>query len=94
MTMIDTEVERGGQRQKLFTTLYGMYLRCAVAGTWKVAWKAVRDVYAAKFDNIDMRDDEGRAVCANSKSIATVTVGVLSTDKLYLAVREEYVLDM
>lgn len=37
----DTEVERDGQRQKSLPTLYGRYMRRAVASVLSVAWEAV-----------------------------------------------------
>lgn len=69
MTNTDTRIGRDGRRQTLFSALYGRYLRRAVADILKVAWKAVKNVHAAKFDIDGMGDEEGKAVGWNSERI-------------------------
>lgn len=67
-------------------------MRRAVASILRVAWKVVKSVHAAGFDNERIENDEGRAVCENSERVATVAFWVQSAESLSLAVREEYFL--
>lgn len=53
-----TDVERGGQRQTLFTTLYERSLRRAVAAILKMAWKTSKNVYTATLDNDGMGSEK------------------------------------
>lgn len=50
------------------------------------------DVHAGEFDNHSTVNEKRRAGSANSKKIVTVTLWMPSAEKLYLGVREEYVL--
>lgn len=55
---MDTEIKPSGQRQTLFSTLYGRCPYHLVAGILKVAWKAVKNVHAAKFDTDHVKDEK------------------------------------
>lgn len=59
LTLIDNEVRRIGQRQTLFSALYGRFLRRAIASTLNVACNAVYGLQAAIFDIDRLRDKEG-----------------------------------
>lgn len=59
---MDTVVDRGGQKKTLPSTLYGRHMLRALAGTLKVAWKAVKDVHAEEFDIDGTGSKGGRMV--------------------------------
>lgn len=85
----NTELQRGGRRQKLFLTSCGRYLSRAAAGILKMAWEAIQNVRAANFESYVMGDEKRRAGCGSSERITTMTAWVPSVEKLYLAMREE-----
>lgn len=90
VTTMDAEAERGGHRQTLFPTFYAKHLPRAVNGILKTALEAVREIYAAEFENSGVRGEEGREVCGSFERRATTELRIPSTEMLHLAVRETY----
>lgn len=93
MATVNTEIGRGRHRQTFFSKVYGSYLRLAVADILKRVCKTVRDVHTLQFDYDGMRAEEKRAGCRNFGKTATVALGLISAEKLYLAVRRECFLE-
>lgn len=81
VTKKNTRVGRGRQRQALLTTLYGKYLRGAVAGILMLAVEMVKDVQATEFSIDDMGDERGRAVCENSERVASVAFSISPAER-------------
>lgn len=90
MTTPDTNTERGWKCRRLFSTIYGRYLRHAVVDTLMVPWEAVKDVHGAKLDKDGMENEERRALCENSERLTTLALWAASAEKLYSAMREKY----
>lgn len=59
---MDSEVERGGQKHTLLSTLCESYLRLAVADILKVAWRALKDVHAAESSNDGIQNENRKIV--------------------------------
>lgn len=92
VTTMDTKVGQSGQRQTLFTILYGRTLRRAVGGISTVAWEVAKEFHAAGFRSC-MGDREVKAVCENLERVSTVSSWIRYAVKLYLGVRKEYFLE-
>lgn len=58
-----------------------------------MAWKVVKNVHAAEYDNDGIEDEEERTVCENAERIATAAFWVPSAEKFYVVVRREYFLE-
>lgn len=74
----ETETGPHEGNSKSFSTWYGSRLLHAVVGILKVAWEAVKDMLAAKFENDVVGGRKEKAVCGSSERRPTVAFSVRS----------------